>query len=367
MNDYFAIFKFINHFLLEYKNEATQIGFVLAFVIPIVFIYPLTKAIQNYILKRSKPKFHNFLKVIHFPIRLFITKTFIYFFINVVAAYFDIKLSSYIGKTQSLLGFAICIMALWNLVALVENSIMLHGKDATLAQITGNLLKIILAFVLLLGILQYSGVSLSGLLAFGGMGGLVVGMASKDMLANIFGSIMIFLDKPFKVGDWVRSPDREIEGMVEKIGLRITCIRNFDNRPLYVPNAVFANIIVENPARMKFRRIIETIGIRHEDADKMELIINDIQKYLNENQHIIDSDKPSAHFDSFGASSLNILLNAYCLQTNKIEFQKIKQQILLEIIKIIHSHGAKCAQPVSNVNLQAQSHIKENSDYAKSN
>ena len=88
-------------------------------------------------------------------------------------------------------------------------------------------------------ILQSLGVSVSGLLAFGGVGGVAVGFAARDLLANLLGSLSIFLDRPFAVGDWIRSPDREIEGTVEDVGWRVTRIRTFDQRPLYVPNAVF--------------------------------------------------------------------------------------------------------------------------------
>ena len=80
--------------------------------------------------------------------------------------------------------------------------------------------------------------------------------------------MFVYLDRPFAVGDWVRSPDREIEGTVENIGWRVTRIRTFDKRPLYIPNSIFSQIAVENPSRMSNRRIKETIGIRYDDASK---------------------------------------------------------------------------------------------------
>ena len=91
-------------------------------------------------------------------------------------------------------------------------------------------------------ILQTFGFSISGVLAFGGIGGVAVGFAAKDMLANFFGGLMIYLDRPFRKGDWIRSPDREIEGTVENIGWRQTSIRNFRKNVIYIPNSVFMNI-----------------------------------------------------------------------------------------------------------------------------
>ena len=126
-----------------------------------------------------------------------------------------------------------------------------------------KLLRLSVMITAFLVALQTLGFSISGVLAFGGIGGIAVGFAAKDLLANFFGGLMIYLDRPFAVGDWVRSPDRNIEGTVERIGWRQTVIRGFDTRPLYIPNSAFANIAVENPSRMHNRRIYETIGIRY--------------------------------------------------------------------------------------------------------
>ena len=88
-------------------------------------------------------------------------------------------------------------------------------------------------------------------MAFGGIGGIAIGFAAKDLLANFFGALMIFLDRPFSIGDWIRSPDREIEGVVEDIGWRSTKIRTFDKRPLFIPNSAFASLTVENASKMQ--------------------------------------------------------------------------------------------------------------------
>ena len=140
-----------------------------------------------------------------------------------------------------------------------------ESADKATVRATAKLVRIVLWVVAGLMILQSVGVSISGLLAFGGIGGIAVGFAAKDLLANFFGGLMIYLDRPFNVGDWVRSPDREIEGTVENIGWRLTTIRSFSKRPIYVPNSMFSSIAVENPSRMANRRIYETIGLRYSD------------------------------------------------------------------------------------------------------
>ena len=161
----------------------------------------------------------------------------------------------------------------WFLVRLIKRGEQkfIEGEspaDPTTVDAIAKLLKVSVVITSTLVILQTLGFSVSGVVAFGGIGGMAVGFAAKDLLANFFGGLTIYLDRPFAVGDWVRSPDREIEGTVENIGWRLTRIRTFDKRPLYVPNATFTTIAVENPSRMLNRRIKETIGIRYDDAEK---------------------------------------------------------------------------------------------------
>ena len=107
--------------------------------------------------------------------------------------------------------------------------------DPTTVKAVAKLLRASVIITALLIAMQLFGYSISGLLAFGGIGGIAVGFAAKDLLANFFGGLMIYLDRPFSVGDWVRSPDKEIEGTVEDVGWRLTRIRTFDKRPLYIP------------------------------------------------------------------------------------------------------------------------------------
>ncbi|NQV64749.1 MAG: mechanosensitive ion channel family protein, partial [SAR86 cluster bacterium] len=153
---------------------------------------------------------------------------------------------------------------LFRFVEQTERGFIHKGADVTTATAIGKLLRISVLITAILSVLQTLGVSVSGIMAFGGIGGIAVGFAAKDLLANFFGGLMIYLDRPFTVGDWIRSPDRQIEGTVEHIGWRLTMIRTFDRRPLYVPNSIFASIAVENPSRMQNRRIYETFGVRYD-------------------------------------------------------------------------------------------------------
>ncbi|MEP1593756.1 MAG: mechanosensitive ion channel family protein, partial [Halieaceae bacterium] len=214
-------------------------------------------------------------------------------------------------------------------------------------------LRVTLWVLTSLMVLQSLGVSVSGLLAFGGIGGIAVGFAAKDLLANFFGGLGIYLDRPFTVGDWIRSPDKEVEGTVEDIGWRVTRIRTFDQRPLYVPNSVFSQIAIQNPTRMFNRRIYETIGLRYEDADKVAKIVDEVRSMLEQHDAIDLNRTLIVNFVSFGASSLDFFVYTFTRTTAWVEYHAIKQDILLKILAIIHANDADVAFPTRTLHVEA--------------
>ena len=226
------------------------------------------------------------------------------------------------------------------------------SADKATVRATSKLARITMWTITALMVLQSVGVSVEGLLAFGGIGGIAVGFAAKDLLANFFGGISIYLDRPFTIGDWIRSPDKQIEGTVESIGWRLTVIRTFDQRPLYVPNAIFSQISVENPSRMFNRRIYETIGLRYEDASKVAVIVSEVRQMLQCHE-AIDTDRTLiVNFVAFGPSSLDFFVYTFTRTTVWVEFHEIKQQILLAILDIVHRNGADVAFPTQTLHLE---------------
>ena len=160
---------------------------------------------------------------------------------------------------------------------------------------------------------------------------------------------MIYLDRPFTIGDWIRSPDREIEGTVESIGWRLTVVRTFDKRPLYIPNSVFTTLTVENPSRMSNRRIKETIGIRYQDANKMGEIVAEVKSMLEQHDEIDTSQTLIVNFNAYSASSLDFFIYTFTKTTNWIRYHEIKQDVMLRIIQIVHSYEADFAFPTTTV------------------
>ncbi len=224
--------------------------------------------------------------------------------------------------------------------------------DHTTVDALGKLARLLIVIVAILMVAQTLGFQITGLLALGGVGGIAVGFAAKDLLANFFGGLTIYLDRPFSVGDWIRSPDKSLEGTVEYISWRHTRIRAFNKNPIYVPNAVFTNIVVENPSRMSHRRIYETIGLRYEDFAVLPAVADDIRDMLRNHSEIDATQTVIVNFTTFATSSLDLMVYAFAKTTQWVKYQEVKQDVLIKIGQIIQQHGARIALPTQTLRMR---------------
>ena len=238
---------------------------------------------------------------------------------------------------------------------LVERAIEEDRKtDRTTIHALGRVLRITVVVTASLVGLDTLGFNVAGLMAAGGIGGLAIGFAAKDVLANFFGGVTVFIDRPFGIGDWIILKDQKIEGVVEYMGWRQTCIRKFDKRPVYVPNAIFTTASVENPSRMTHRRIYETIGLRYEDVGVVEAITDQVREMLRNHPEIDTSQTLMVHFNAYAASSLDFFI--YCL-THTVDWQHyhaVKQDVLLKIADIVERNGAAIAFPTRQIHVSTE-------------
>lgn len=350
--------------IFEFSAEYTWIVQVFAIVLVTLFAnYFIRKAFDQLALAATKTS-TNFddmlIETARKPVRFFV-----WIFGVLLAAELLPLVSSEAGLKQlisQIREVSFIVLFTWFVVRIIrhaesavqEEGVLENPMDATTASALGKLVRLSVIITASLVSLQTVGVDVSTILAFGGIGGIAVGFAAKDLLANFFGGLMIYLDQPFKVGDWIRSPDKDIEGTVEHIGWRLTCIRTFDKRPLYVPNATFANISVENPSRMTNRRIKETIGVRYDDATKVETIVADVKKMLLNHSDIDTSQTLIVNVNAFAASSIDFFIYTFTKTTNWIEYHNIKQDVMVKIIEIVESNGAEFAFPTQTLHVLSE-------------
>jgi MscS family membrane protein len=204
----------------------------------------------------------------------------------------------------------------------------------------------VLAFIL---VAQNLGYSVSGLVAGLGIGGLAVAMAAKDTLANLFGSIMILVDRPFQVGDWVTFPGGD--GVIEEIGLRSTRVRTFAKTVVSIPNQALANHTVENHSKMPKRRIKFTVGVTYgSTVDQVQTLVARIEGYLKGNADI-DQEFMLVKFTEFGPSSLDLFVYCFTASTEWTRHLEVRQDVNLRIMELVEEMGMSIAFPTRTVHL----------------
>ena len=342
-------------------SEAWRVGIV---VFALVFATAAVAYIASHIIVAIERKFSQtknlwddaLLHAARKPVVAFVWLQGVYWAAEVAHRYSEAEIFK---VNDSLLQLGFVFVLVWAVLRLIKEAEgilvsplkMKQPMDYTTVNAVSKLSRAVVIITAVLIAMQSMGYSISGVLAFGGVGGIAVGFAAKDLLANFFGGFIIHLDRPFKVGDWVRSPDRNIEGTVEHIGWRLTTIRTFDKRPLYVPNAAFTTIAVENPSRMTNRRIYETIGIRYADVGQMATIADDIKAMLQQHEDIDSDQTLIVNFLAFNASSLDIMVYTFTKTTQWVQFHEVKQDVLLKISDIIEGYGAEVAFPTRTLHL----------------
>ncbi|WP_456270089.1 mechanosensitive ion channel family protein [Kushneria sp. AK178] len=264
--------------------------------------------------------------------------------------------SRYMGLTFGMITLVLIFWGEIRLMQRLEQRMVFppgNSRSSPVDQTTASAVTKIVGAVTLLTVMllamQLLGVDMSSILAVGGAGGLLIGFAARDVMANFFGGMVIHLDKPFRVGHWIRSPDRDIEGVVEDIGWRLTRIRTFAGPPIYVPNAAFNRITIETPSRMQARLIWENVGIRYQDAGAIEAITGDIRDMLDRDEEINSDELITVNFNQYGDYSLNLMIYALSSVTDWQRYNETRQRILLKVRDIIDHHGAELALPASRV------------------
>ena len=223
--------------------------------------------------------------------------------------------------------------------------------DDQLVPIVRRSAKVFLFLIGVVLVLQNLGYSVGSLLAGLGIGGVAVAMASKDTVANLFGSLVIFLDKPFQIGDWIEMGD--IEGTVEEVGLRTTRVRTFANSLITIPNLQFTTIAINNWSRMQKRRIKMTVGVTYSSSpEKVDQLVLDIRKIIEEDENL-RNDFYLVNFDNFGPYSLDVFIYCFTKTTVWGDFLQAKQQFMLKIMGCVKSLGLDFAFPTQTLHVDS--------------
>lgn len=231
----------------------------------------------------------------------------------------------------------------YSAVAMEMSNLVSFKIDKILIPFLSKILKFIIIVLAVSVILQEWEYDINGFIAGLGLGGLAFALAAQQTLSNIFAGIVIITDKPFSIGDWILTPS--VEGTVEDINFRSTKIRTFAQAVVTVPNATLANEPITNWSRMGKRRVTFHLGLTYSTPpEKLEKCLTEIREMLH-NHSGIHPDTILVNFDSFGDSSLDILLYFFTRTTDWGELLRIKEDVNLKIMSILEKEGVSVAFP----------------------
>lgn len=204
-------------------------------------------------------------------------------------------------------------------------------------------LKIILVALAVVVLLQEWEYDVSGLIAGLGLGGLAFSLAAQDTVANLFAFTTIVSDRPFVVGEYIKTAD--VEGIVEQVGVRNVRIRQLDQAYVTIPNAKLTSSAITNWSRLQKRWINFTLGVTYSTtSDQMRVLVHRIREMLNA-QEKVDPESIVVLFTDFGDSSLDVLVRCYIWEPDWVKFSEHKQDINLRIMDIVADLGLSIAFP----------------------
>jgi MscS family membrane protein len=237
-----------------------------------------------------------------------------------------------------------------------------EGKmDDQLVPIVSRASKILVGTLGVVFVFQNMGVDVGSLVAGLGVGGLAFALAAKDALANVFGSLTIFTDKPFQVGDSVEIGG--VSGVVEEVGLRSTRVRTFHNSLVTIPNSTVATSRIDNLGKRHARRTRTSLGVVYgTPPEVIQAFVEGVRAILASNPATV-KDNYEVNLNAFGPSSLDILVNFHLEVPDWHTEMTERACIYMEVLRLAEELGVSFAFPSSSIYLEGTPENPAGADY----
>ena len=211
-------------------------------------------------------------------------------------------------------------------------------------------MKVLVVIGGILFILQSLDVNITTLLAGLSIGGLAFAFAAQDTIKNLFGSIMIFIDRPFQIGDFVMIGG--VSGVVEEVGFRSTRIRTLQSSLVSIPNGSLADQVVDNLGKRQFRRFNTKLGLTYDTPPHyIDAFVEGVREIVSSHPAVVE-DSHEIHLESMGDFSLNILLHMKLSVSGWDKELQAKHEIYTTIIKLAYELGVSFAFPTQTLHME---------------
>ncbi|HBC06181.1 MAG TPA: mechanosensitive ion channel protein MscS [Rhodospirillaceae bacterium] len=257
---------------------------------------------------------------------------------------------------RSLIAFTI----FWALYRAVDPlSVLLHRLDrifsTELVEWMARAIRVLVFIIGAAAVLEIWGIKVGPIIAGFGLIGVAVALGAQDLFKNLIAGLLILAEKRFHKGDWIHV-EGVVEGHVETIGFRSTMVRRFDKAPVMVPNSQLSDTAVINFTAMTHRRIKWLIGVEYRTSvDQLRVIRDQIAAYLEETPEFAPATDVSTfvRIDSFGDSSINIMVYCFTITTKWGEYLEIKEHLAYKVMDIVHGAGAAFAFPSQSIYVES--------------
>ncbi len=280
-------------------------------------------------------------------------------FVAVFGAVVAVKVLTFTPDTEAariyLQTVAFAVVTLWLFLKAFDTIIdHLHAtakrRAMSVAAFMPWIKKTLFTLILIFGVLlvaQRLGADVKAFLAGLGIGGLAFALAAQDTLANVFGSVVVAVDQPFRVGEFVHIGANQ--GVVEDIGLRSTKLRSPDRTLIAIPNKTVANEVINNFGRMPQRRVLQTIGVTYGSRrEQVDGLVGDIREMLRATPEVHPATI-LVHFLNFGASSLDIQIIYFSADPDGIKTMDLRHKVNLELMRLVEARGLGFAFPTQTI------------------
>tara|TARA_B100001063_G_scaffold73029_1_gene67199 strand:+ start:50 stop:1096 length:1047 start_codon:yes stop_codon:yes gene_type:complete len=215
-------------------------------------------------------------------------------------------------------------------------------------------IKFVAYLVGIVSVLELWGIDAASIIAGLGLFSVALALGAQNFFKNLIGGLLIIGEKRFKQGDWI-NVEGVAEGEVEKIDFRSTLIRRFDKAPVFVPNSVLSDSEIINFSAMPFRRLMFNVGLIYQTTPETILAIRkDIETYIANNDDLANADEATTtiRVTQFNDSSIDMLVYCFTRSTKWHDFCVAREQLILEIMKIVKKNGSDFAYPTSTIHIE---------------
>lgn len=344
-----------NPLYVTWRKIAIAVGvFVLILFLRNIFTKYVMKALMKVLSKAGIKGALKIVKAFERPLRNF----FLILGFYIVAMAFREMLYLSPKIIQRIFDSSVIILIAQGLMNLAEDSSLIFDKmenydvkvDKILYPFISKTLKLIIIALAIYMIAEKWEYNLKAFITGLGLGGLAFALAAKDAASNIIAGVIIILDKPFSIGDWIQC--KEIEGSIEDISFRSTKIRTVDEALITVPNSILANDSIFNFTRRDKRRIKFNLGITHNTSkEKMQACIDKIKKMLELHKDV-DNEGILVTFESFNVNSLEISICYYTSKAGLKDYLAIKEEINFKIMEILEEEKVSVAFPTRSIYIE---------------